>query len=174
MLNASAIDKNNSNKINGVDWGLIPIPQSYNDLYKNYGNPQNPNFSDNFLIELPHTYYTVDPSNKNNLITHQINVVSHVAMVPALHDVFLNCAHLINSYDGCYVYRNVRGESNLSLHSWGLAIDLNAATNPLGSTSPPSFQPQALVETFKKHGFFWGGNYNHRKDPMHFQRAGDF
>ena len=46
----------------------------------------------------------------------------------------------IKSFDGCYNVRMVRGtETILSVHSWGCAIDLNAAQNPLGGESDWSY-----------------------------------
>lgn len=159
MRTTADIDTKNPNIIAGTDWGKVSIPKSYDDLYAHYGNPSHADFSDKYLISLPHTI----AGGK------QIHVVSHICMVPALHDVFGTCAELIKDYGGCYNYRAVRGGSHLSLHSWGIAIDLNVEDNPLGLTHPK--QPDKLIQTFNRHGFFWGGNYVHRKDPMHFQRT---
>jgi len=163
MRTTADIDPHNPNMIAGTDWGKVPIPQSYTDLYAHYGNPSHPDFEDRYLISLPH----------NLSDGRQVHVISHIAMVPALHDVFATCGQFIHTYDGCYNYRPVRGGTHLSLHSWGLAIDLNAAQNPLGSTDRTKQAPE-LVACFKKHGFWWGADYHHRTDPMHFQRAGDF
>ena len=35
-----------------------------------------------------------------------------------------------SDYAGCYAPRRIPGSGSLSLHAWGLAIDLNAAANP--------------------------------------------
>lgn len=163
MRTVADIDKNNPNLIAGVDWGKVPIPQSYDDLYAHYGNPTHADFEDKYLISLEHELADGTP----------IRIVSHICMVPALHDIFANYRRFVGSYDGCYNFRPVRGGTHLSLHSWGIAIDLNAASNPLGSTDR-SKQPPELVAAFKRHGFWWGADYHNRKDPMHFQRAGDF
>lgn len=37
----------------------------------------------------------------------------------------------LDQYSGCYNYRKMRGGSRLSMHSWGTAIDLDAANNQL-------------------------------------------
>lgn len=74
-------------------------------------------------------------------------------------------AHEIHTYDGCYVLRAMRRSTNISIHSWGYAIDLNAAENTLGEI--PKMSP-AIVAVFKSHGWIWGGDWK-RPDGMHFQ-----
>jgi hypothetical protein len=69
----------------------------------------------------------------------------------------------IHSFDGCYNYRNKRGGSTLSTHSWGIAFDINASGNPMGSSKQTAGQKQ-LAEVFAKYGF-----YQLENDPMHFQ-----
>ena len=72
----------------------------------------------------------------------------------------------IKSWDGCFNVRMVRGSKDTySLHSWGIAVDINAATNALGADG--DMHPR-LVEIFKAHGFDWGGDFK-RVDKMHFQ-----
>jgi hypothetical protein len=73
----------------------------------------------------------------------------------------------IKTWDGCFNIRNIRGGSTWSLHSWGIAIDINAAWNGLGKTPQMS---AALVKCFTDAGFHWGGAFT-RKDGMHFQLA---
>ena len=71
-------------------------------------------------------------------------------------------------YGGCYNYRRKRGGSNLSTHSWAIAIDINPNENTLRSSST-SFSDEA-IEIMEKHGFLSGGRaWN--KDYMHFQAA---
>lgn len=74
--------------------------------------------------------------------------------------------HKIESYDGCFNLRYSRNSGEkLSTHAYGLALDLNAATNPLGAT--PQIDDQ-LVMCFEEAGFVWGGRWK-RPDGMHFQ-----
>lgn len=56
----------------------------------------------------------------------------------------------------------------LSLHSWGIAVDINWFENHYGDKS--SLHP-VIIEGFKKFGFTWGGDWR-TKDPMHFQYFG--
>jgi hypothetical protein len=71
----------------------------------------------------------------------------------------------VKTWDGCFNIRKKRGLSSLSLHSWGLAIDINAAWNGLGKKPTMS---KELVKCFTDAGFDWGGFWQ-RKDGMHFQ-----
>lgn len=72
----------------------------------------------------------------------------------------------IVSYDGCFQVRKQRGDLHqLSVHSWGLAVDFNAAENKIGTMGDMSAE---LVACFEDAGFVWGGRWA-RPDPMHFQ-----
>ena len=71
----------------------------------------------------------------------------------------------IKTWDGCFNKRKKRGLSSMSLHSWGIAVDVNAAWNGLNMT--PTLSPE-FVKCFTDAGFDWGGVWT-RKDGMHFQ-----
>ena len=71
----------------------------------------------------------------------------------------------LKTWDGCFNVRRKRGLKSLSLHSWGIAVDINAAWNGLGKEPTMS---KELVKCFTDAGFDWGGTWN-RKDGMHFQ-----
>jgi hypothetical protein len=71
----------------------------------------------------------------------------------------------LKTWDGCFNIRKKRGLASMSLHSWGIAIDVNAAWNGLGKTPVLS---AGFVKCFTDAGFDWGGTWT-RKDGMHFQ-----
>ena len=73
----------------------------------------------------------------------------------------------LKTWDGCFNVRKKRGLVSQSLHSWGIAIDVNAAWNGLGKTPVLS---AGFVKCFTDAGFEWGGTWT-RKDGMHFQLA---
>jgi len=70
----------------------------------------------------------------------------------------------------CWGYSNraIAGTSTASNHSKGRAVDLNAPTNPY--TSPlVCDMPPAMVNTWERAGFYWGGRYSGSKDAMHYE-----
>ena len=71
----------------------------------------------------------------------------------------------LKTWDGCFNIRKKRGLASMSLHSWGIAIDVNAAWNGLNVTPVLS---KGFVKCFTDAGFDWGGTWT-RKDGMHFQ-----
>lgn len=88
-----------------------------------------------------------------------------------------------------YYWRNVAGESHLSFHSFGVAIDINLKYSNywlwdfLKLKKPISdlryhkivYQnkiPLEIVQIFQKYGFFWGGNW-YFYDTMHFEYRPD-
>ncbi len=73
----------------------------------------------------------------------------------------------LKTWDGCFNIRKIRGGNTMSLHSWGIAIDMNAFENGLGRE--PKLSPE-FVKCFTDAGFDWGGTWR-RKDGMHFQLA---
>jgi len=73
----------------------------------------------------------------------------------------------LKTWDGCFNLRKKVGGTTASLHSWGVAIDINAAWNGFGKVPTMS---KELVKCFTDAGFVWGGNWLHR-DGMHFQLA---
>jgi hypothetical protein len=72
-----------------------------------------------------------------------------------------------SEYGGCYVPRFIAHDpaKGLSLHSWGMAVDLNVPGNERGTAGQ---MDRRVVAIFKKWGFAWGGDWNYT-DPMHFE-----
>lgn len=55
-----------------------------------------------------------------------------------------------------------------SNHSWGLAVDLNWNDNPWQEPFQSDLPP-AVVPMWWACGFYWGGWYSGKPDPMHFE-----
>lgn len=135
--------------------------------------------------------------------------VAKDSVIKIFHTLFqmrfpINKIRLINQYNGNdslsmadnnssgFNHRLIDGSSNLSIHSYGLAIDLNPCQNPyvnfkdkekgLAEISPPAAYKylsrrkmlpgmvEPIVEIFAKNGFaIWGGEWNDPIDFHHFQ-----
>ena len=68
--------------------------------------------------------------------------------------------------DWGYGNRVIRGEAVAkSNHAYGLAIDINALTNVLGTAGD---MPAEVVAQWEREGGDWGGDWV-RPDPMHFE-----
>lgn len=74
--------------------------------------------------------------------------------------------------DWGFACRSIRGSTAPSNHSWGLAIDLNATTNPMTSSLVTDFPQWAVELGEKKYGLRWGGRYATRPDAMHWEWVG--
>jgi len=93
----------------------------------------------------------------------------------AVHDSFIDLQTEgvqgeIKTYDGCYNFRNTRGTGLISLHSWALAMDMNALIEYLGRAD--TSWSDKFVEIMTRR-LFWGGQFKGRKDPMHFSLYGE-
>jgi hypothetical protein len=74
--------------------------------------------------------------------------------------------------DWGYCFRMVRGSTdNLSNHSSGTAVDLNATRHRLGRKGTfPNEKVPMIRALAKKYGMLWGGDFR-RYDEMHFEIA---
>ncbi len=72
-------------------------------------------------------------------------------------------------YGGCFHPRYIGHDpaKGLSLHSWGIAVDLNVPGNLRGTAGEID---REVVAIFKRWGFAWGGDWAWT-DPMHFELA---
>lgn len=72
----------------------------------------------------------------------------------------------LKTWDGCFNIRSKRGSRTMSLHSWAIAVDVNAFENGLNQKPKLS---KGFVKCFTDAGFDWGGNWKVPVDGMHFQ-----
>jgi hypothetical protein len=134
---------------------------------RKYGDPTNIQFERTWMAswDIPADINAGIPQLPNRLYCNK-------DIIPALEKAFRNLitrgiSKEVKTWDGCFNIRKKRGLKTLSLHSWGVAIDINAAWNGLGKTPTLS---EAFVKCFTDVGFDWGGTWV-RKDGMHFQLA---
>lgn len=120
-----------------------------------------------------------DPAFVDRFITTNVPLLGevrcHRAMLDdleaALSDIESSgLGRLVNpsDYSRCFAARLTRGSTSLSRHSWGLAVDINVSTNPLGAVPT---QDARVVAAFENHGFVWGGRFL-RPDGHHFEYVG--
>ncbi len=131
-----------------------------NDCYKRYGAP---------IDEKAMILWDVPQELEIGVIPKRI--YCNKDMVEPLTKAFKNLiatGHVkeLKTWDGCFNIRTKRGYlDNMSLHSWGVAIDVNAAWNGFGKK--PSLS-SGFVKCFTGAGFDWGGFWLN-PDGMHFQ-----
>lgn len=129
------------------------------DCLKRYGLPE---------LEKAMALWDVPPELEIGVIPKKI--YCNKDMVKPLTLVFQNLIKTgfvkeLKTWDGCFNIRRKRGTISPSLHSWGVAIDVNAAWNGMGKKPTLS---TGFVKCFTDAGFDWGGTWT-KPDGMHFQ-----
>jgi hypothetical protein len=77
----------------------------------------------------------------------------------------------LNVLGGTLCLRPMKSSPYLSMHAYGVAIDINNQVACWGCE--PDTQPEPIVAAFESRGFVWGGRWKEPyKDPMHFQAVG--
>ncbi|MDD5155069.1 MAG: M15 family metallopeptidase [Candidatus Omnitrophica bacterium] len=114
------------------------------------------------------------------------------SVIPISHDKFYRDGEfnsdgqsMLSNNTSAFNYRKATGSKKLSMHSYGFAIDINPVQNPYikgkvilpeGAVYDPS-KPGALtrncavVRTFKRLGWDWGGDWKSLKDYQHFEKV---
>lgn len=132
-------------------------------LVTRYGDPRNADFQPRFMM----IWDVGDDFNwfpQKKIFIHKDFQIRMMDAFGALETAKLHLE--IKTFDGCFNIRPVRGSENvLSIHSWGCAMDLNAANNPLASAGKWS---EPFINTMESAGIFCGQHFHGRKDPMHF------
>jgi D-alanyl-D-alanine carboxypeptidase len=137
-----------------------------------------------FAVRIPYgeDWIAIDPGwLRRNIVTRTVPILGavscHRAMIAPLRRVLASLrrqglARLVDpgDYAGCYAPRRIPGSGSLSLHAWGLAVDVNASRNPQGSE--PRQDPR-VVRAFEREGFTWGGRWPTAPDGMHFEWHGE-
>jgi hypothetical protein len=126
---------------------------------KHYGKANAPNFRDRHVIEmdfLGEPMYVHEDVERHFLRLAQIfqarapEYAAEIAISPD---------------DWSYFNRDIRGVEGKSNHAFGIALDINALTNVLGTAGD---MPEEVVRQWEIEGGEWGGDWA-RSDPMHFE-----
>jgi peptidoglycan L-alanyl-D-glutamate endopeptidase CwlK len=83
----------------------------------------------------------------------------------------------VKRISGTFNWRRIAGTNRLSMHSFGIAVDMNAkyanywrwdSKGNNGQYVYKNDMPFEIVRIFEKYGFIWGGRWYHY-DTMHFE-----
>jgi len=81
----------------------------------------------------------------------------------------------LKTFDGCFNIRKKRALNSMSLHSWGIAIDMNASDNVLGKSRKELIAlgrnpfSEGFLQCFRDASFDCGADWVSRPDFMHVQ-----
>jgi hypothetical protein len=125
-------------------------------------------------------FQMIDADTKKPVKSFEVHPKCFNAFAQVFQEIWDKCNHdqsVIEKYHlhlfgGSYNKRLVRGStSHWSVHAFGAAIDINPAGAPMAVDERPTQEnmPDFAVEAFKRAGATWGGDFQHRKDWMHFQ-----
>jgi hypothetical protein len=84
------------------------------------------------------------------------------------------CVKELRDWAGCFNIRRKRGGISSSLHSWGLAVDMNPTDNQMGYSRERLRKmgrrpfSDEFVQCWKDAGFNWGGDWR-IPDCMHME-----
>jgi len=160
---------------------------------KTYTPPSNPKELKNFVGKMG---YVEDPKRKGFVkinpawIKENLVILNLPVPIPLMDKFWTIQVHkklalnvrnlfydyIINKYDNLYPIYQLGGfvprhklsnpTKSLSLHAYGMAIDINWKENKLNTRGN---MPVEVVTLFKQYGWQWGGFWRRPKDPMHFQ-----
>jgi len=170
-------------------------PKSLDDLYAMYGSPGERGVADedwkNANIIYCHPDGHKPPLPGHEHFEKEWWAAVHYKVEPYLREAMRRANEACPGYItriGCYVFRHIRHDPSrkLSDHSWGVAVDINAADNRGKSYkrgdapkpwSPewwavwPKGIPQGVVAAFESCGFEAGVRWQTFSDPMHLSWA---
>lgn len=150
-------------------------------LIAKFGNPE----EDRATFERNYMIIAITPDSIKSQIPAipakiYINKIAAPKLLLALNAVIAaGCAHEIKTWDGCFNVRKQRGSKSISRHSFGIAIDLNAALNPLVLGVTPASRPglrlanvkwsEKFLDCWRSTGWVCGADWETRLDGMHFE-----
>ena len=117
--------------------------------------------------------------NQKILVTKVNKVDERIRLISAELDKLPQFKKYLQNIGGTFNWRNIKGTNRLSMHSFGMTIDLNtkysnywqwdcSCTNEKQGLTYNNRIPQEIVDIFEKNGFIWGGKWEHY-DTMHFE-----
>ena len=117
--------------------------------------------------------------NQKIKITTVNNVADKIRKISEELDQHSELTKYLTNIGGTFNWRNIAGTNRLSMHSFGMTIDINVSyadywqwqckcTDESKEILYRNRIPEIIVAIFEKYGFIWGGNWAHF-DTMHFE-----
>lgn len=153
------------------DPGRIRFMPFYMKMYGNSQEEVRANLRE--IVWLPKTIGTKLLVTKVNGVDKKLEAISaELEKLPELKQYLENPG-------GTFLWRVIKGTNRLSMHSFGMTIDINVkyshywqwdckCTNEDAKLGYRNSIPKQVVEIFEKNGFIWGGKWYHY-DSMHFE-----
>lgn len=148
---------------------LVTVPSGLAEIEREFGKIK--------WVDAAGGYVEITNDFARNIVEHEFPVVGkqmfHTKLVPVLERVLDEIRKRgldkeIRQFGTfCPRHKMHNSKNRLSTHSWGIACDVNQATNLPGTRG--DLDP-GIVECFEMFGFEWGGRWSQR-DPMHAQYA---
>ena len=148
-------------------------------LLKKYGTPNKGGIGYLTTIKLPYPMFLNWQTNTyvNKISCHKLvaksllNILTDILAAYGIDEIK---RLQIDDFGGCFNYRLMRGGTELSVHSWACAIDLDPDRNMLKETSATArfarSEYKKMIDIFYKHGWISLGREKNY-DWMHFQIA---
>ena len=149
-----------------------------NEIIKKYGKP---NQQGSYLTTIKLPYPMRLAWDKNTKVTtmrcHKLVANDFVNVFEEIleHYGYEKIVELgIDLFGGCFNFRQMRGGSDYSRHSWGIAIDLDPERNQLKESKKtarfarPEYKP--MIDIFYKYGFI-GLGVEKDYDWMHWEKS---
>jgi D-alanyl-D-alanine carboxypeptidase len=161
--------------------GKIKIPQNDSGRIRNepffkkiYGNSKKA--VENNLVEVIWCPKLVNQKIKVSTINGFDKIIIKISTELDQHPEF---KEYISNIGGTFNWRKIAGTNRLSMHSFGMTIDINTkfsnywqwdcnCKNENLKLKYTNKIPEKLVSIFEKYGFIWGGKWQHY-DTMHFE-----
>jgi hypothetical protein len=151
--------------------GIEQIVSTFGDIfaYINEDHTLNPAWQADHLVAVPIPFALALSWDHSR---HVQRVTCHKLLQPVFEKAFVAIVNAgleskVASFGGCFSFRPQRTGAKLSVHSWGIAIDLNPESNAQGTVGT---MDAGIISIFQDLGFVWGGGWRGlARDPMHFQ-----
>jgi hypothetical protein len=149
------------------------------DCLRLFGNPTSAGWSSQHLVPVAIPFQM----HMDEVPVHSISInkIAAASLSRVLTTIWNACDHQQTNvgkcgcevFSGSFAVRPIRGGKAMSMHSFGLAIDIDAPRNGLAEPASRTFfqSDSVVVRAFKSERWTWGGDWRGRRDAMHFQAA---